>query len=138
MLLSQTESYAVRAAVHLAEQGSEQSVSVSEIAEAVGVPRNYLSKVLQQLVRAGVLVSERGPRGGFALARDAEATTLAEIIRALGTQPADRRCLLGRAECSDADPCAAHARWQQLYDHISSFLEDTTLADLVRQAGGTT
>jgi len=113
-------------------------VRVSQIAEAVGVPRNYLSKVLQQLVRAGVLVSERGPRGGFALARDADAITLTEILQAVETRPAERRCLLGRAECSDADPCAAHARWQQLYHHIASFLEDTTLAELARQAGGTT
>ena len=138
MLLSQTGSYAVRATVHLAEQGSEQTVRVSEIAESIGVPRNYLSKVLHQLVRAGVLMSERGPRGGFALARDAHAITLAEIVRAVEMRPADRRCLLGRPECSDTDPCAAHSRWHELYDHISSFLEDTTLADLGRQAGGTT
>lgn len=111
---------------------------VSEIAAAVGVPRNYLSKVLHQLVRAGVLVSERGPRGGFALARAAETIRLAEIVAAVEARPSDPRCLLGRPECNDADPCAAHARWRRLSDQIASFLEDTTLADLGRQAGGST
>ncbi len=138
MLLSQTGSYAMRAAIHLAERAEEdgaEPVRVGEIAESIGVPRNYLSKVLNQLVRAGVLSSERGPRGGFALAMPADEISMARIVESVETPLLDRRCLLGRPECTDADPCAAHPHWQALADRITSFLEETTLADLRRTGG---
>ena len=103
------------------------------MAGALGVPRNYLSKILHQLTRAGILGSERGPRGGFRLARAAGRISLAEIIAAVEPRRLDRRCLLGRPQCSDADPCAAHERWRSLAEGIKTFLEETTLADLARQ-----
>jgi Rrf2 family protein len=123
----------MRAAIHLAEVNAEEPIPVGVIAEATGVPRNYLSKVLHQLVRAGLLVSERGPRGGFALALPAEEITVAKIVEAVDARGTDRRCLLGRGECRDSDPCPAHDQWQGLADRISDFLQETTLADMRRR-----
>jgi Rrf2 family protein len=120
-------------AIYLSEVGGGEPVRVSEIAESVGVPRNYLSKILHQLARSGLLVSERGPRGGFALALPAEEITVQQVVDA---RHSDRRCLLGRAECTDAGPCPAHVHWQDLADRITSFMHETTLADLRRQPGG--
>lgn len=137
VLLSRTTVYAVRAAVHLAdlaEQGGEEPVRVGDIAEALDVPRNYLSKILHQLAQAGVMSSERGPRGGFRLAVDPGALSLARIAEAVDSYPLDGRCLLGRGECSDADPCAAHDRWRSLADRITSFVNDTTLAQFGRDS----
>lgn len=133
MLLSQTSAYAVRAAVHLAgREGEEGFVRVGEIAGALGVPRNYLSKILHQLARAGVLTSGRGPRGGFRLATAAADVTLAEIVEAVEPGVASRRCLLGRPECTDQNPCALHDRWRGLAHEIDGFLHETTLADLLQ------
>lgn len=135
MLLSQTGQYAVRAAIHLAQyaEHTEGTLRVGEIAEALDVPQNYLSKILHQLARAGVLESVRGPRGGFRLADAPEALSVMEVIDAVEPTRSDRRCLLGRAECSNADPCPAHDRWKDLAEGILSFLHDTTLADLQRR-----
>jgi Rrf2 family protein len=133
VLLSQTGTYAVRAAIHLAEgEALERPIPVVEIANALDVPRNYLSKILHQLAREGVLISARGPGGGFRLAAEPEKIPLDEILGAVEPQRFDRRCLLGRAECNDADPCPAHGRWQKLADGIGTFLQQTTLADLRR------
>jgi Rrf2 family iron-sulfur cluster assembly transcriptional regulator len=135
MLLSRTSAYAVRAAIHLAsrdgEEAEEEFVRVSELAGALDVPQNYLSKILHQLVGAGLLASGRGPRGGFRLARAPEAITLADLVEAVEPGRAQRRCLLGRPECTDSHPCPLHERWLRLGDDIDHFLHETSLADLL-------
>jgi Rrf2 family protein len=131
MPLSQTSRYALRAAIHLAERGPERPIPVGEIARALRVPRNYLSKTLHQLARAGVLESVRGPRGGFRLAAPPERVSLAAIVVPLEPVLGERRCLLGRPVCSDRSPCAAHARWRALADRLDGFMSRTSLADLV-------
>ncbi len=133
MLLSQTSRYALRAAAYLGECFAEdRSVPVGEIADAVAVPRNYLSKTLHLLARQGILVSERGPKGGFRLARAPRTIRLVEVVAPLEPAFTERSCLLGRPSCSDADPCAAHDRWRHLTEEVSDFLQSTSLADLSR------
>lgn len=133
-MLSQTTEYALAAAVHLAGNGGRGPVRVDDIAEELGVPRNYLSKILHSLTRAGVLESTRGPGGGFELARDADDIKLSELVRpfesALMNPHGD--CLMGRARCQDDDPCAAHAHWKDVRAAIDSFFADTTLGDLAQ------
>jgi Rrf2 family iron-sulfur cluster assembly transcriptional regulator len=131
MLLSKSGEYALQALLHLAEYGGERPLRTVEIAEALDVPRNYLSKILHQLVVAGILDSARGPRGGFQLIERPEDLTLADALRPIESNRLAPRCLMGRGTCSDADPCAAHARWQELSGHITDFLGTTTLGDLV-------
>lgn len=132
MLLSQTSAYAVRAAIHLAERFGGAPVPGGAIAEALGVPRNFLSKILHRMARSGVLVSERGPRGGFRLAAPPGQIRVAGIVAAVEPQALERRCLLGRPDCNDADPCPVHDHWRVLAEGIVSFLEGTSLADLQR------
>lgn len=103
------------------------------MAETLDVPRNYLSKVLHRLAQAGLLTSTRGRAGGFKLNRAPDLVTLGEVMACL--EPADAnegRCLLGRAECSDEDPCTAHEQWCALRAQVDRFFEHTTLADLAR------
>lgn len=132
MLLSQTSQYALRAALYLAERRDGAPVRVDDIATALGIPRNYLSKILHGMARAGVLVSERGPGGGFRLAADAAELSLAHVLEPLHPDLLERRCLLGRPDCSDRDPCPAHASWRELAERIEEFLDTTTLAGLAR------
>lgn len=136
MLLSQTGKYALRAAIYLAERGGDAAVPVGEIAAALDVPRNYLSKILHQLVRGGVLASVRGPRGGFRLARGARELSVARVLEPVDSVDAlgKRRCLLGRPACSDTDPCPLHERWSDLADDIVELLEGTSLGALARPA----
>jgi Rrf2 family iron-sulfur cluster assembly transcriptional regulator len=96
----------------------------------MGCPRNYLSKTLHLLTRAGVLRSERGPKGGFRLAISAERLTLARIIAPF--EPAGRRrCLVGRATCGDAHPCPVHHRWTEIAGSVDEFFKKTTIASLL-------
>ena len=107
-------------------------VRVDDIAAALGCPRNYLSKTMHTLTRAGVLRSVRGRHGGFQLVDAPESLVLARVVGPF--QPTtERRCLLGRATCGDAHPCHAHHRWAQVASDVESFFGQTTVADLLKK-----
>ncbi|HEU4570501.1 MAG TPA: Rrf2 family transcriptional regulator [Gemmatimonadales bacterium] len=131
-MLSQTAEYALRAVVLLAERADGGSARVGELADALGIPQNYLSKTLHLLVRAGVLASTRGKGGGFRLARPAEEIALLDVV-----DPFDRMghrpvCLMGQGECSEAHACAAHASWKEVSARVQAFFQQTTVGDLAR------
>ena len=128
MLLSQTSEYALRAVLYIAACG--RPVSVGEIAEATGVPHNYLSKTLHHLARVGVLTSARGPAGGFWLAVAARALTLERVVSPF-SGPHGRRCLLGRGACGEVPDCPVHTRWAPIADELRQFFATTTVADLI-------
>jgi Rrf2 family protein len=106
------------------------------MASATGIPANYLSKILHQLGRAGVVVSERGRAGGFRLAAPPSTITLASVVAPFEPQVERTRCLLGLPQCSDANPCGAHERWKAIREATLEFLTDTTLADVIDGASG--
>ncbi len=116
----------------MADHGTDVPVRVDDIAEALSVPRNYLSKILHELGRAGVLVSYRGPRGGFRLARPAADLSLIDVVGRFDPLGDGQGCLLGRAGgCSEDDPCAAHSRWKEISGGMQTFFRETMVADLL-------
>ena len=132
MWLPSTAQQAISAVLCIAAAGGEP-MRVHTIATATGAPRNYLSKVLHALARAGVLSSERGPRGGFRLARPAERLTLAAVTEPFGW-PGERRCLLGRPTCRDATACPAHRRWSKVAGGVEDYFRTTTIARLLHES----
>lgn len=130
MWISGTSQYAIRAVVYIATHGGDGPVPVTTMATALKVPRNYLSKTLHLLARAEVLRSTRGPAGGFQLAVPAAKLTLARVTAPFD-EAGSRQCLLGRTQCRDNRPCAAHARWSAVSDSVRDFFQCTTIADLV-------
>lgn len=102
-----------------------------QLAAAIDVPRNYLGKILHALVRAGVLRSTRGKRGGFRLAVPPAELPLVRIVSPFDDIQPRRQCLLGRSECSDRSPCPVHHRWRATSEQIVTFFRETTLADVL-------
>ena len=130
-LISKTAQYALRSVLRLAEQGRGETLRASEIAGDLGIPSNYLSKILHALARAGVLRSERGPHGGFRLARPADEMVLAEILEPLDPDILHQTCLLGRPQCSDDHSCAVHDRWKRVREPMLRFFRETRVADVL-------
>ena len=128
-ILNQSANYALRAVLYIARHDGAQTADV--MAEKLGVPRNYLGKILHLLVRANVLTSTRGPRGGFVLLSPAEATSLETVIAPFHNVSEPPVCLLGNKRCDRTDPCAAHDRWEQMAEPFRKFFEETTVADMV-------
>lgn len=131
-MLSQTAEYALRAVVHIAQHQEEGGwVRVDDIAGALSVPRNYLSKILHQLGREELLLSARGPGGGFRLALPAGSLPLLRVVDVFDRVAARSGCLMGRPRCSDATPCAAHVRWKAAMEPMLAFFRNTSVADLM-------
>ena len=129
-MLSHTSDYALRAVLVLAGNVG-RPFRADEIADATGAPRNYMSKTLNSLVKAGVLTSARGPQGGFSLAIPAEKLTLARVIDCFVEPRPHTRCLLGNRPCDSNNPCAAHHLWAAINEKRRTPLATTTVADLV-------
>jgi Rrf2 family protein len=136
-MLSKTSEYALRAIVHLARDPGDP-VSAGEVAAALDVPANYLSKILHTLSRAGLVDSERGPRGGYRLARAADRMSIADVVGAVDPIAPEGRCLLGHQKCPGPRPCAAHDRWCQVSEPITAFFRDTMVSELLETSGAVT
>ncbi len=130
-MLSQTGEYALRAVLHLARAGREGPLKIDQIASALGIPRNYLAKILHQLSRDGLLESSRGPTGGFRLAIPPDRLTLDRIVAPFDPIGSEPSCLLGRERCSDDHPCEAHARWRAIASSVGRFFRETTVGELL-------
>ena len=130
-MLTLTSEYALRAMVYLALHGDHEPVSGQQVAQQAGIPRKYLSKILGDLVRAGVLSGSRGRNGGFILTRAPQDIRLFEVLAPFEPVLGNRRpCPFGNAVCSDETPCAGHDRWKAVRDAYQGFLHETTIYDV--------
>ncbi len=129
-MLTQTSEYALRAMVFMARKGEPEYVGVKDIAEATGVPSNYLAKILQQLAKGGILESQKGFGGGFRIAQQLDKIKLLDIVDPLENISKFHRCVLGQRECNDAVACPLHDAWKRICNEYLGALENTTLQDV--------
>jgi len=131
MIYSKPCEYAIRALSNLAS-AKDGTARADEIAAAESLPAPVLSKILQELVRKGLLKSRRGPGGGFQLARRAELITLRDVVAATDGLDQFQECAVGLERCSDDSPCPLHDQWKDLRAGFLEYLQDTTLDVMAR------
>ena len=129
-MLTRSATHAVRAMVALAALEPNEYGGTSQIAQAAGVPRNYLGKILFQMARRGLLESQRGLGGGFRLSREANRISLYEVIDSVEDIGRWNECAFGEKSCSEEQPCALHGRWRLVRDAYFSLLKNTSVAEL--------
>jgi len=127
-MLSQTAEYALRAAAYLASVTPEIKTAVA-ISEVVKIPVPYLSKVLQSLVKGGVVASQRGLHGGFTLARPPEEISILEVVDCVDSFRRIQRCPLGIPD--HAGLCPLHRRLDDTIASIQKTLGMTTLQEVL-------
>lgn len=130
MRMSRTARYALRAVVELARSDGDR-IAAETLSRELGLPENYLSKTLHVLAAEGLLDSSRGPGGGYRLAVPPGELSLLRVVEAFETVDANRECVLGRPECSEANPCPAHEEWKEVAEGVADFFRETTVADVV-------
>jgi Rrf2 family protein len=102
----------------------------ARIAQETGAPQNYLGKLLKALAEEGLVESQKGLGGGFRLRRSPRDISLRDVVEPIEHISRWSGCILGRPECSEADPCAIHNRWKVVRNAYLQMLERTTLAEL--------
>ncbi len=134
-MITRTGQYALRAAVYLAQHSDEWPVPGRQVAESTGIPPKYLSKILGDLVRAGLLDATRGKGGGFRMTRSPDMTTLIEVLTPFEPFLSHQRpCPFRHAECNDYDPCPGHERWRAVRECYQEFLRTTSILDVAFSA----
>jgi Rrf2 family nitric oxide-sensitive transcriptional repressor len=128
-VLSQTVEYALRAAVQLASLAPE-STTTAALAEVTQVPPAYLAKVLQALVKAGIVKSQRGVSGGVSLAIPADKLTILDIVNATDPIQRIKTCPLELAS-HGTNLCPLHRRLDAALAQVEQAFRSTTLADVL-------
>lgn len=135
-MLSRTAQYALRAMIELARHAPGTPVAGEAIARLAVIPRKYLSKILGDLSRAGLLESTRGKGGGYKLARPAEQIFLQEVLAPIEALES-RRCPFSNLICRDDNPCAAHERWKAVRSVETRFFSETSIAEVASASAPT-
>ena len=133
MQLTRAADYGVRVMIQLANGMPGTRSSLTSLAGAAEVSPAFLSKVLQRLVRAGLVASRRGKRGGFELLDRGRQASLMDILAALDGVPALNACLL-EGGCHRSNWCAAHGVWVEAQDKMREVLVAATLQRLARDS----
>lgn len=124
--------YGLRAVIYLSGQDPEKSCSIAEIAKQQGVPRKFLEKIIQDLIRGGLIKSKRGANGGYALARPPEEISFTDVIVAIEGPIAVNLCLDDRLGCDQIPRCTMIGVWSEVQQKINEVLSGTTIAGLRR------
>ncbi len=128
--LSKLTDYATVILSYMAQNNSDIHAAL-EIGEATGIARPTVSKVLKILLKAGVLSSVRGAKGGYILARSPEKITVATVISALEGPIALTECSQSHKGCDQASGCHIQGNWNLINQKIFNALESVTLADMI-------
>ncbi len=131
MRLGRAAAYAVFATAHLAENANGTPIQGRDIAEACGIPSGHLLKILQQLVRAQILTSERGPAGGFVLRKSPDEITLLEIVEAIEGPISGDLLLRNMAQSKERARVRLERTCQDVADYAKSVLGKTHIADFM-------
>lgn len=129
--LSRKTLFAIEAVLDIAYHAGAQPVQSREITRRQGIPRRYLEQALQNLVRGGVLVGVRGPRGGYRLARERRRISVGEIIRAVRNSDDDP---LVEETGSQLGRKVVRPLWLEMQGALLSRLDDVTMDDLCIRA----
>jgi Rrf2 family protein len=128
--------YGVICALHLARRAEEGPITGREIAEVERLPGDYVEQILLRLRRAGLVRSTRGARGGYALARAAQAISIRDVIEASESTTFDLHCVshpVGEERCSSSHNCSIRPVWMLLQRRIDDVLEGVRLSDLLAE-----
>lgn len=133
-MLSQRTRYAIRALQHLADRFGEGPVQLSEIAEAQNIPAKFLTVILSEMKRAGLVETMRGKEGGYWLARQPAEITYGDVVRltrgSLALVPCASRLAYEKCKnCIDEDKCRMRRVMLAVRDETANILDTVTLAD---------
>ena len=128
--LTKKADYGLMAMKHLAERADQGACSAKDVAEAYGIPSEALAKILQRLVKAGLLHSQHGTNGGYTLARPAHSISAFEVIRAIDGPLFITSCVTVRGECGQSDRCTIREPLRRVNQSIEDVLRRIKISEM--------
>lgn len=134
MVFSKSFGYALRGVLYLAlVENERERVQLSEIAAKLKVPRHFLGKVMNKLVKEGVINSMKGPFGGFSVNENTLKTVLLKLISITGELEQVNTCVLRLRKCNSQSPCPMHQQIESFRIQWRTLLATTTVGDLLKK-----
>jgi len=128
--LTKKADYGLMAMKHLAERCDKSSCSAKDVAEAYRIPQEALAKILQRLVKAGLLQSHHGINGGYTLARDPGTISAFEVIQAIDGPLFITSCVTVRGECGQSDRCTVREPLRKVNESIEQVLKNIKISQM--------
>jgi Rrf2 family protein len=128
--LTKKADYGLMAMKHLAERAHEGACSAKDVADAYGIPQQALAKILQRLVKAGLLQSQHGMNGGYTLARDPGMISAFEVIRAIDGPLFITSCVTVRGECGQSNRCTIREPLRRVNQSIERVLRRIKISEM--------
>jgi len=132
MLVTRETDYAVRCVLYLARD-KDQVANVTEIAHAMHIPKTFLAKILQRLIRNGVVGSLRGMHGGFTLAKKPTDISLLDIMEAIQGPAGINKCAVDSKKCRLSASCTVHPVWVDIRVEVEKRLKRETIDKLLKK-----
>ncbi|MFA6979914.1 MAG: Rrf2 family transcriptional regulator [Ignavibacteriaceae bacterium] len=117
----------IQAVLYLSSNEGRDVISSDEIAHELKIPKEFVSKILQELTASGIVSSKKGKMGGFSLAKKPNKIHLLDIVLAIDGSDVFSKCVLGFPHCSSETPCPMHKTWSQLIDETFKMLNEETI-----------
>ena len=133
MQLTRAADYAVRVMIHLAGLPPGARASRAELAREAECPEQFLSKVLQSLTRAGLVISHRGNTGGFELQEAHTGASILTVVQAIEGPVRLNVCLTSDHACSRQESCPAHGIWAQAQEAMLGVLQSASIGHLAKK-----
>lgn len=130
-MFSKACEYGIRAMLHIARTSKVGTrVGIRDIAKAIDSPEPFMAKILQDLSRKGLVLSIKGPNGGFYMNDVHQKISLAEIVTAIDGDQLFNGCGLGLKACNEKKPCPIHYEFKAIRTNLKAMLQTTALEDL--------
>lgn len=133
-MFSKACEYAIRATLHIAVKTEKgERAGIREIAEAIDSPEAFTAKILQTLAKSNIIISSKGPHGGFEIDHhQLHKIKLSQIVFAIDGDNVYKGCGLGLKECNAKKPCPVHDEFKRIRNELKEMLEQTTLKELAK------
>jgi Rrf2 family protein len=128
--------FAIEAVLDIAYHAGSEPVQSRDITRRQGIPRRYLEQALQHLVRRGILIGVRGPRGGYRLARERRRISVGDIVRVVRDMEANNN-LIDDTPGSDLGQKVVRPLWAEMQNEMMERLNDMSIDDLCNRANQT-
>ncbi len=132
MIFSKACEYGIRASAYIALRSLDKKrASLKDISLEVGSPEAYTAKILQMLVRGGIIKSIKGAAGGFEIeSKKMDRIKIEDIVLAIDGGFNDKICVLGLKECSQKHPCPVHHKYKHIKSDLKAMLQNTSLQEM--------
>ena len=129
-MFSKTCEYAIRAMIFIAQQSKRgNKVGIKEIVKGIECPEYFIAKILQSLSKKSLVLSDKGPNGGFYLDEKTMSNSLADIVKAIDGDKIFYGCGLGLKQCSETKPCPIHFEFKKVRNDIHHLLSNAKLGE---------